>query len=189
VRLYSCGTPREVLIDDFLPANTANEAVFARAKSSELWVSLLEKAIAKVYGGYWQLDQISECETLETLTGAPVLRIPISRHSDKSISRDEREALWSRVQHAIASAAIALVNCEREILYTKAYDNAYKLVGAHGYTVLDAREFNGTGGGGDARRFVLLRNAWADLGKFFFFASPLSWGLIFILRQVIYFFG
>lgn len=51
--LWSGGAPRVVTIDDYLPcwANGGGLA-YARGSGALLWAPLIEKAFAKVHGGY-----------------------------------------------------------------------------------------------------------------------------------------
>jgi len=60
VRFTVKGLPKEVIIDDYFPCheeqddegNEELELIFSRPKGAELWVLLLEKAWAKLYGDY-----------------------------------------------------------------------------------------------------------------------------------------
>jgi len=58
VNFYLLGVPHTVIIDDFLPLTAGNTAgtfktYFAGiSPDSALWVPLLEKAFAKLYGNY-----------------------------------------------------------------------------------------------------------------------------------------
>ena len=58
-------------IDDYLPCSLENGQPLY---SSEMWVSLLEKAYAKMHGGYFNLDKINKSpfEALSDFTGLPV---------------------------------------------------------------------------------------------------------------------
>ena len=42
----------EVLIDDYLPCAPGGGPLFSRSNDDSLWVSLVEKAMAKLHGGY-----------------------------------------------------------------------------------------------------------------------------------------
>ena len=53
MRLCVAGEFCNILVDDTIPWNkSTNEFAFSRAKGSELWVLLLEKAWAKINGNY-----------------------------------------------------------------------------------------------------------------------------------------
>ena len=70
--LFIHGQPQIVIVDDFLPVKKGTtELIFARSKPSknEIWISLLEKAWAKVNGGYANIIGGTPMDALEFLTG------------------------------------------------------------------------------------------------------------------------
>ena len=71
LRLCKNGRWREVTIDELIPCYPKGEPVFATCVNGDLWVPLLEKAYAKVHGGYHQLKGGSVHEALMDLTGCP----------------------------------------------------------------------------------------------------------------------
>jgi calpain-15 len=46
---------KRITVDDYLPAD-GGKPIFANPNGSELWVLLLEKAMAKLFGSYGKLD-------------------------------------------------------------------------------------------------------------------------------------
>ena len=70
--LFINGQPQIVIVDDYLPVKKGtNELIFAHSKpeKNEIWVSLLEKAWAKVNGGYANIIGGTPMEALDFLTG------------------------------------------------------------------------------------------------------------------------
>ena len=70
--LFINGQPQIVIVDDYLPVKKGtNELIFAHSKpeKNEIWISLLEKAWAKVNGGYANIIGGTPMEALDFLTG------------------------------------------------------------------------------------------------------------------------
>ena len=59
-------------MDDLFPyCQHKNDWAFARSVDREIWVLLLEKAWAKIYGSYQRIQAGTAGEALPALTGAP----------------------------------------------------------------------------------------------------------------------
>lgn len=76
------GKPQQIVIDDFIPVfeDNLSRAAFTRAQEGALWVLLLEKAYAKLRGGYGNIVSGFAHEVFSTFTVAPCLShfIPLS---------------------------------------------------------------------------------------------------------------
>lgn len=81
--IYCCvlldrGVPTQVIIDDFIPCTTSAEGsapAFTHSPNNELFVVLLEKAYAKLYGSYFNIDSGLIIEAISSLVEAPVRRL------------------------------------------------------------------------------------------------------------------
>ncbi len=77
VTLFVNGIRRTVVVDDRFPYDSHKEKwAFSRTSSSgasrsEIWVLVLEKAWAKVYGSYQRIEAGTTGEALHPLTGCP----------------------------------------------------------------------------------------------------------------------
>jgi calpain-15 len=73
VKFYINGEPLTVVVDDFLPWKRKEQKwAFSRcANDREIWVQILEKAWAKVFGTYQRIEGGLAGESLSALTGAP----------------------------------------------------------------------------------------------------------------------
>ena len=74
VKILYRGKWRAIDIDDYFPFEN-NGPAFSQTRSNELWVLILEKAWAKIYGSYKQIEAGYPEEALHDLTGAPVKKI------------------------------------------------------------------------------------------------------------------
>ena len=70
MRLSKNGVPKTVHVDDILPTIDKKTA-FCCERKGALWVPLLNKAWAKLHGGYLQSRINSLSEAMRDLTGAP----------------------------------------------------------------------------------------------------------------------
>lgn len=76
ISLFDAGQWKVVTIDDYLPTimnpSRVERLIGATSLQDELWVSLIEKAYAKVYGGYYHIGTGGDPRfCLTDLTGAP----------------------------------------------------------------------------------------------------------------------
>jgi len=72
VFLCDTGDWRLVTLDDYFPCvSKYSGPAFSKANGNELWVLLLEKAYAKIYGSYANIESGLCLNALRDLTGAP----------------------------------------------------------------------------------------------------------------------
>ena len=70
IKFYIDGRRQIVIIDDYIPAYKSNKKpCFAKPNENEIWVLLLEKAWAKINGGYANIISGSPCDSFEFLIG------------------------------------------------------------------------------------------------------------------------
>ena len=71
VRFYINGQETNILVDDNLPVNKAGKPAFATCRDGELWVSILEKAWAKLHGTYARTEGGLPCFAASHIMGVP----------------------------------------------------------------------------------------------------------------------
>jgi len=71
VRLFLNGQETPVIVDDFLPCGKNGQPAFATCRDGELWVSLLEKAWAKLHGTYARTEGGLPCFAANHIMGVP----------------------------------------------------------------------------------------------------------------------
>ena len=78
MRILYRGKWRTIDVDENIPF-VFGEPAFSKSNQNELWVILLEKAWAKMYGCYKQIEAGFPEEPLHDLTGAPIKNISLKR--------------------------------------------------------------------------------------------------------------
>ena len=60
-----------MIIDDYVPVDSSGKIAFTRCHGNEIWVVLLEKAWAKIHGGFNIIYGGLGKPTFRDITGAP----------------------------------------------------------------------------------------------------------------------
>ena len=71
------GISVEILLDDYFPCIENSQLLYSKPKSNELWFLLLEKAFAKLYGNYSEVQHVYISEAMEMITGMPSSQHPL----------------------------------------------------------------------------------------------------------------
>ncbi|KAF2901392.1 hypothetical protein ILUMI_04795, partial [Ignelater luminosus] len=96
IRLFNDGKWVSVMVDDRIPCDKNGYPYYAKALENQMWVSLIEKAVAKLYGCYQALDAGPFIEGLSLLTGVPCIAIPVFL-SDNNRSKYNLNTTWSKL--------------------------------------------------------------------------------------------
>jgi calpain-15 len=95
MRFFLNGLPRIVVVDDYLPVRADGSQAFAKSTySDECWISLLEKAWAKLHGSYCMIDNGRIDLVFSALTNRPTY---LFTHKTKDFSP---ELLWQKLKTA-----------------------------------------------------------------------------------------
>ncbi|XP_046582872.1 calpain-1 catalytic subunit-like [Haliotis rubra] len=124
-RLWRLGTWEDVYIDDFLPVNDGTRFLLSAGSGSgnnEMWVSLMEKALAKFHGSYSVVEGGWPSDAYLALTGGVPETVRL-----ESTSYDPR-LLYHRIRAALDTGA--LVTCA---IFKKYVPKG--LVGQHAYSL------------------------------------------------------
>ena len=134
-----------VLLDDYFPCSKKTRVpIFAKPNGPELWAMLLEKAWAKVNGGYLNITGGFAAEVLSVLTSFPIEAIKL-KISDEDI-------IWDKLNTAFKNGEMisSVSNFNEEI-------EKYGLISGHAFTVTN---FVDGFVNGELVRLIRLRNPW-----------------------------
>jgi len=165
--MYSFGEWVETTVDTLLPCDESGAPLFAHCKDTgEMWVPLLEKAYAKLYGSYEALDGGNVTAAIVDLSGGVGERIDLL--DEDTVVEISDGSLWQRLLRYQTKEnymlACALVRDEVVDRGTKADPHATDLgiLVNHAYTLLDVREVGEPYKDSSKARLLKLRNPWGD---------------------------
>lgn len=99
VRICYNGLWKTIIVDDCFPCTNQKQLVFSKAKNRQLYVPLIEKACAKLFGSYTNLNGGHMLEGLQLLTGAPCDYINLESLNP----RINTDIIWAKLLSAYES--------------------------------------------------------------------------------------
>ena len=73
LNFYVNGEQREIVVDDYFPFDPEkNDWAFSKSIGKEIWVLVLEKAWAKIFGSYQRIEAGTMSEAMDALSPAAV---------------------------------------------------------------------------------------------------------------------
>jgi hypothetical protein len=149
VALFIDGVWNIVPIDDYFPVlKGTTQFAFTRTHGKELWVIILEKAWAKVNGGYVNIVGGISSDPFTTLTSFPCDNV---KHSN-----DTLDHLWENILSAEQHGDIMCTATDAD----EDKQKAVGLVPGHAYTCIGAKAVNYNG---KNIRLLRIRNPWGEM--------------------------
>ena len=145
VRFFKFSKEVYVIIDNQLPVDSQDNFVFARSEQNdEIWPCILEKAYAKLYGGYENIIAGKVHRVLAELTGGFPFEILIETY------KTNPNGLWQKMINSYTNGYLMGAGSPPH----EDGDSAVSpqgIVQGHAYSVLEAREVEG-------HKLIKLRN-------------------------------
>ena len=151
LRLCIDGNWTTILVDDLLPCDQYGRLVYSKAKKKQLWVPLIEKAAAKIYGCYEALIAGLPNYGMRILTGAPCESIKLQPQPNEDV---DRNLIWAKLLSSRTAGFLMGISCGGSDVNVE--ENEYELMGLirnHSYSILDVKDVS-------ANRLLRLRNPW-----------------------------
>ncbi|KRX00415.1 hypothetical protein PPERSA_03636 [Pseudocohnilembus persalinus] len=145
-----------VTLDDFFPCTVYRNPAYSKANGPELWVLLIEKAYAKVYGNYKKIEAGLTGNAVRDLTGSSYIYL----------DNEDVDATWKMICEYDNNQNILTAGSQsdtRGVEFIK--DNG--VVSGHAYSILDHAVVQDNEG--NECRILKLRNPWGShewTGKF-----------------------
>jgi hypothetical protein len=138
-------------VDDWIPCEGRGKPAFATSrKGNELWVSILEKAYAKLHGSYEALEGGVVQDALVDLTGGAGEEIDMFHESSQLDLVSGR--LWFQLQRFKQEGFLLGAGSPSG---SDVHVSSSGIVQGHGYSLLQVREVDG-------HKLVQIRNPWAN---------------------------
>lgn len=176
------GIWKEIIVDDYVPIFSYEENGKAQfyfsspdLEKREIWMILLEKALAKAYGGYDRLYNGASNYVLRDLTGAPVVTESIIHIAEKQkiTEREEKHMneLFKKISKMLERGYILSViprktnkleekrNALLQI-FNKKYFLGNGIYSCHEYAILSSRAVKNSKG--EEEKILQLRNPWIN---------------------------
>ncbi|KAJ3444064.1 calpain [Anaeramoeba flamelloides] len=151
VRFFSDDQWHKIIVDDYLPCGSNGRPIFARSKNNdELWVQIIEKAYAKMFGSYEAIEGGFVHLCLVNLTGGMGELFQMNKEENVQEVNDGR--LWQKLLQ-YQNAGYLLGAGSHAGSDTHVSDKG--IVYGHAYGILDVQFV-------DNNKLIKLRNPWGD---------------------------
>jgi len=135
-RFYFQGEPVEVIIDDQFAKDNEGFSFVKSEDGKKLWPMILEKAYAKLYGGYHKIVAGKVSYALSELTGG------LPEEKSLKAAQQNVDKFWEELKNYVKEGYLLGAGSPENPMGDAAVSDE-GIVQGHAYAVLDVAEFNG----------------------------------------------
>ena len=159
IKLCINGEWTTVVVDDYFPCVPLSSPLVTRSQSNELWILILEKALAKVYESYYNLTCINLTDFFLTLTGCPSFSYNL-----ENLQPEEKKDIFNKIKNFVIEKKYLVVaiskmpDLENNNLDNNNEENEEEsglTVPNFGYTIIDVKTKY-------KPNLIVLRKVWFD---------------------------
>lgn len=161
VKLCINGEWVTICVDDLFPCIPKSNPLVSRSPGPELWVLILEKALAKIYESFYTLVTINISEYLMLLTGCPTVYLDLK----EMVKFEGANNLLKKIKQFVVDKKylnVAISKSENEFINNEEEEeneeNMSLTVPNFGYTILDVKSKY-------KEDVIILRKVWYDQKK------------------------
>ena len=157
VKLCINGEWNTITIDDYFPCIPKSNPLVSRSPGNEIWVLILEKAIAKIYESYYALIHINIADYFLLLSGCPSFHINL----EDLVMTDGFDYCIKRLKYFVNEKKYLVVALSKQVdneNMNEDQDDGMLTIGNYGYTLLDVKSKY-------SDNLVYLRKIWFDQKK------------------------
>ena len=145
----------KIYLDDYFPYNIRkNKPVFCRSSKNEIWVMLLEKAWAKIKGSYFNMDNGSPIDVLNSFLLSENLKEDIIYKFYSLSDINEKDKIWNTIRNKNKDNTFMLCLSKKNLENKKKLKKFnVSIVEEHFYNIIDIYVK-------DDKKLLKLRNPW-----------------------------
>ena len=157
IKLCIAGEWTTVVIDDYFPCVPLSSPLVTRSQSNELWILILEKALAKVYDCYYNLTCINLSDFFLTLTGCPSFSYNL-----ENLQSEEKKDIFNKIKNFVIEKKYLVVAISKmpdlennNMENNEENEDDSLAVPNFGYTIIDVKTKY-------KPNLIVLRKVWFD---------------------------
>ena len=151
VKLCVNGEWVTVIIDDLIPCFPKSYPMVSRCKSNNIWILILEKALAKIYGCYYNLTALNIFDFFNVLTGCPTYFFSIN----DALNNGSEDDLFNNLFNYTCKKKYINVAVSKERDQSKKEEDNLLTIVNFGYYILNLKKIKND-------MFIILRKVWDD---------------------------